>query len=433
MVRRTGSAFSWSRAGGLLAIALILLAADAVQAQTPSEPAPPEPPPSRPSTPSSRPRRNRTTSDINWPVLILGLIGGGSILAAVVVFFINEKKKKAGGSSAAAAAKKKETPDPLATGEIGGYRLLNLMMTGQTSQVWEVAEIKSGRHFALKILLPEHAKNNELRKMLFYEAEVCKQLEHPNIIRIVSVNKSSPVPYFLMEFFPGGNLKFRVMRKETEYLRLHITEILKQVATALAFTNSKGWVHRDIKPDNILVNAVGEARVIDFAIAYKIPSGIGAAMHRKGKTAGTRSYMSPEQIRDDVLDGRADIYSFGCTVYELVTSRPPFRAASPADLLNKHLTEKPLPPKFHNTDLTDEFSDYIIKMISKKRDDRPNNFHEVLIALKKMRIFKSGTLKNPNADSNLKAKASVANGSPANSAIGKPAVAAEKTTDKKKA
>ncbi len=98
--------------------------------------------------------------------------------------------------------------------------------------------------------------------------------------------------------------------------------------------------------------------------------------------------MSPEQIRDEVLDGRADIYSYACTLYELTTGRKPFTGTTQSDLLTRHFTEKPIPPSSHNKDLTDEFAALVVKMMSKKKEDRPASFHEVLMALRKITIFK---------------------------------------------
>jgi serine/threonine protein kinase len=272
---------------------------------------------------------------------------------------------------------------------LGGYRLLKHMVTGQTSQVWEVVETASHRHFAMKMLLPEKARDREHRGYLFHEAEVGQQLAHPNIIRIVSVNKTGDTPYIVMEFFPAGNAKLRIIRKEKDFIREKGQDILKQTATGLAFMNAKGWVHRDVKPDNILVNSAGEVRLIDFALAYKIPQGMARWFRGKRKAMGTRSYMSPEQIRGHILDGRADIYSFGVTAYELITFRPPFRGTSNQDLLAKHISEKPLTPQTHNPEVTDEFADLVLRMLAKKKQDRPKDFHEVLMAMRGMKVFKS--------------------------------------------
>jgi eukaryotic-like serine/threonine-protein kinase len=281
---------------------------------------------------------------------------------------------------------------------IGNYRLLKHMVTGQTSQVWEVRDA-SGRHFAMKLLLPEKASDPTFRRFLLHEAEVGKQLAHPNIIRIIEVGRNPTNPYFVMEYFPAGNLKLRIMNmkkdpKQAEFIREKGQDILKQAATGLAFMNAKGWVHRDVKPDNMLVNSAGEVRLIDFALAQRPVKGLAKLFHRKEKAQGTRSYMSPEQIRGQVLDSRADVYSFGASAYEMVTGRPPFRGASSHDLLTKHISEKPVSPKFHNPDVTDQFADLVLRMLAKKREDRPKDFHEVLIAMRGLKVFKTGDTKS---------------------------------------
>ncbi|HEY7154322.1 MAG TPA: serine/threonine-protein kinase [Gemmataceae bacterium] len=270
---------------------------------------------------------------------------------------------------------------------LGGYRMLRHIVTGQTSQVWEVVEVGSGRHFAMKILLPEKVHNSEHRSFLFHEAEVGQQLAHPNIIRIVKIERSPNNAYFVMEYFPAGSLKVRIMRKENDFLREKGQDILKQAATGLAFMNAKGWVHRDVKPDNILVASSGDVRLIDFAIAQRMPTGWAKFFWRKVKPQGTRSYMSPEQIRGLPLDGRADVYSFGAMCYEMVAGRPPFRGASSQDLLAKHITEKPLTPQQYNPEVTKQFADLILRMLAKKKEDRPRDFHEVLMAMRSIRLF----------------------------------------------
>jgi serine/threonine-protein kinase len=270
---------------------------------------------------------------------------------------------------------------------IGGYRLLKHMVTGQTSQVWEVVESSSNRHFAMKLLLPERARDPMHRRLLQHEAFVGKQLAHPNIIKIVHVIKDPKNPGFVMEFFPVGSLKLRLMAKQFDYIRDKAHTILKQAATALAFMNAKGWVHKDVKLDNILANSVGDVRLIDFALSERILTGLAKIFRRKSKPMGTRSYMSPEQIRGLVLDGRADVYSFGCSAYELVTGRPPFRGLSAHDLLTKHIAEKPLSPRFHNPEVTEEFADLVLRMLNKKKEERPRDFHEVLMQLRTLRVF----------------------------------------------
>src|SRR5262249_51975599 len=153
--------------------------------------------------------------------------------------------------------------------------------------------------------------------------------------------------------------------------------------------------HRDIKPDNLLVNSAGELRIIDFALATRIekPSFFGKLLRRKPVVQGTRSYMSPEQIKGEPLDSRADIYSFAASAYELTTQRPPFRGMSAQDLLQKQVVEKAVSPQMYNPDLTDDFSNLILKMLAKKRENRPESFHEVLKVLNSIRVFKTEPVK----------------------------------------
>jgi serine/threonine protein kinase len=274
---------------------------------------------------------------------------------------------------------------------IGGYRLVKLLGNGQTSQVWEVVEPTSSRHFAMKVLSVEHASKRESREALFHEAAVGIQMAHPNVIKIISVSKDKLTPHYIMEFFPAGSLKARMQRKEVDFLKKNMHSILKQAATSLAYVNASGWVHCDVKPDNFLVNAACELRLIDFALAKPVQKDnfLTRLFRRKGMVQGTRSYMSPEQILGQPLDGRADIYSFGATIYDLTTNRPPFRGDTQQELLRKHLSEKPVSPQQINPELTDEFSKLVLKMLSKKRDDRPETFHDVMIAMNPMRIYKS--------------------------------------------
>jgi serine/threonine-protein kinase len=276
---------------------------------------------------------------------------------------------------------------------IGAYRLQNLLQTGQSSQVYEVVEMASMRHFAMKILLPEHAKNPDQRRLLFYEADVGRKLAHPNVIKILVVNRDPNLPYFIMEFFPSGSLRTKMQLKQFDFLKQNVEKIFKQAATGLAYMNASGWIHRDVKPANILVNGLGEVRIIDFAIAYRPPTGLARYFGRKQKAQGTRSYMSPEQIRGHILDSRADIYSFGATCYEVLTGRPPFRGRDAQDLLTKHITEKPVNPRQINPDITEDFAALVMKMLEKKKEDRPRDFHDVLMQMRNLRVLKSQPVK----------------------------------------
>ncbi|WP_020469262.1 serine/threonine protein kinase [Zavarzinella formosa] len=272
---------------------------------------------------------------------------------------------------------------------IGGYRLRSLLQTGATSQVFEVVEPHSNRHFAMKVLLPESESNKELRYILFHEAEVGQKLRHENVIHILKVNRGEHSPHFIMEFFPSGSVRNRLMAKDFGFIKANAMKIFKQAATGLAYMHGNGWIHCDVKPDNMLVNAAGQLKMIDFAISKKIPKGLSKLFFKQAKAQGTPSYMSPEQIRKQPLDGRADIYSLGAMFYEMLTGRPPFRGTTMPDLLNKQLTEKATTPQVHNQDITDEFAALLLRMLAKKKEERPPACHDILIAMRKMKILKT--------------------------------------------
>jgi len=272
---------------------------------------------------------------------------------------------------------------------IGGYKLRSLLQTGQVSQVFEVVEPLSNRHFAMKVLLPEAAEKGDVRRDLFHEAEVGIKLRHENVIHILKISRDKVSPHFIMEYFPSGSMRTRLMQKDFTFIKENAMKVFKQAATGLAYMHASGWVHCDVKPDNMLVNASGQLKWIDFAISRQIPKGLSKLFHRQKKAQGTPSYMAPEQIRKQALDPRADVYGLGATFYELLTGRPPLRGNTIPDLLNKQLVEKPFTPQSHNKDITDEMAALILKMLSKKKEERPETCHDVLIAMRKMKVLKT--------------------------------------------
>ncbi|HYH65750.1 MAG TPA: serine/threonine-protein kinase, partial [Urbifossiella sp.] len=238
------------------------------------------------------------------------------------------------------------------------------------------------------------ATDREARQELFNDAEVGVKMAHANVIRIHKVERSKERPFFVMEFFPSGSLRLRLQAKDTKFIKEHARKIFREAATGLAYMNAMGYVHRDVKPDNILVNSVGDTKIIDFALTTKMKQGGGLSglinklLGKKERLGGTKSYMSPEQILRQKLDGRSDLYSYGCSLFELTTGRKPFVGMTEQDLLTKHFTEKPSSPVNYNKDLTDEFGQLVLKMLAKKKEDRFAGFHEFLIALRKVKIFK---------------------------------------------
>jgi serine/threonine protein kinase len=275
-----------------------------------------------------------------------------------------------------------------APGYIGPYRLLNVVNTGQTRQIWQAIHDATGQFVGLKVLLEPYRKNREQIRFLRWEYKVGHRLNHPRIIRILEYGVHRGIPYLAMEWFSAPNMKTRI-RQGVEKIAHLIPKIILQATEAVAYFHQQGWIHRDIKPDNFLVNDQGDVKLIDFALAQRRPGILGRFFApRSRQIQGTRSYMSPEQIRGEVVDERADLYSLACTVFELVGGRPPFTGSTPQELLNKHLKAAPPPLEAVEKNVTPEFSQLIRRAMAKRPKDRPRTVQDFLDELRMIKIFR---------------------------------------------
>ena len=271
---------------------------------------------------------------------------------------------------------------------IGDYRYIRTIHPGATSVVMEVLQEGTGRRFALKQLLASRAEEREDYKAFMHEAKLGMELRHTNLIRVYEFVKDPVQPFFVMELFTGHHLKMPIARPSIYPMpRKNLHRIIEQAGSALAYMHDRGWVHRDVKPENILYNKSGEVRVIDCALARRVAVGFMKMFEGRIPRQGTKTYMSPDQIRCESPTPSADIYSFGITCYELACSRPPFRANSSQELLEKHVGERPLPLTSHNKLVTPEYNEMVLKMIQKKPGDRYASLHEVLSRFRSIRIF----------------------------------------------
>lgn len=272
---------------------------------------------------------------------------------------------------------------------LGPYRLARLIRVGSTAEVWEAIDETSSdnKRYALKVLRASCAEDKSELALLKHEYNVGKALASPRIIKVLDHQTDKGRPYLVLELFSELNMK-QALRKGPDSLAFMLDKIIEQAAEGLYYMHTKNWIHRDIKPDNYLVARDGETKLIDFTIAEPKRTGLKKMFYKAKTVQGTRSYMSPEQIRGKLCDERSDIYSFGCVLFELVTGKPPFTGQTPNDLLSKHLTASIPSPIVYNDNVTTEFASMTKRLMAKKPDDRPDSVWEFLKEFRAIQVWK---------------------------------------------
>src|SRR5579862_4786273 len=237
--------------------------------------------------------------------------------------------------------------------------------------VYRAKDVRLKRVVAVKLLPPELAYRTEIRTRFLQEAETAAQLSHPNIVPIYTVDERDGLVYFVMAFVDGDNLGAKL--RATGPMAAEPTKrVLKEVAQALAFAHARGVIHRDIKPDNILLAGDdGRALVTDFGIARAVDETTGTRLTATGVAIGTPAYMSPEQCAGDrAIDGRSDLYALGVVGYQMLSGAPPFTGSSTPALLVKQISEAPVPLRDRRGDVPEQLARVIMKLLAKAPNDR---------------------------------------------------------------
>src|SRR4051812_17345464 len=252
--------------------------------------------------------------------------------------------------------------------------------------VYRAKDRRLKRVVAIKVLPPELAFRSEIKTRFLREAEMSAQLNHPNIVDIYAVDEMENIVFFVMAYITGDNLAKRLHDHGT----LSVDETrrtLRDVADALAYAHERGVIHRDIKPDNILIDQQsGRPMVTDFGIARAISEG-DSRLTATGIAIGTPTYMSPEQAAGErTIDGRSDLYSLGILGYQMLTGEPPFIANSTPAILVKHISERPIPIEQRRADVPPDLGNIIMMLLEKEPANRFPSAGAVVTALDTGRV-----------------------------------------------
>jgi serine/threonine-protein kinase len=257
-----------------------------------------------------------------------------------------------------------------AANRIKGYEILTKLGQGGMGAVFKARQKSLDRMVALKILAPHLAKDKVYVERFLREARAVAKLNHPNIIQGIDVGESDRHYYFAMEFVDGPTVA-DVLRSDGPLDEKRALRITLEIAQALENAYEHGLVHRDVKPDNIMLTAGGEAKLCDLGLAKSASASEPGATNSSRVVMGTPHYISPEQAKGEQdIDTRADIYSLGATLFHMLTGRTPFEGTSPPVIMTKHLTDLVDDPCDLVPDLSEDVALLINKMMAKHRDDR---------------------------------------------------------------
>lgn len=262
--------------------------------------------------------------------------------------------------------------------QLNDYRLLRQIGRGAMATVYLAEQHSLARRVAVKVLNEQLASDREQVERFAREARAAASMTHPGVVQVHEVGSSGALHYLVQEYLPGGSLG-DLLKRQGRFTPGAVLGVLWQVAETLAEAAERGLVHRDIKPDNLMLDRSGAVKVADFGLA-RIAQG-GSNVTREGVALGTPLYMSPEQVEAKPLDPRSDLYSLGVTAFHLVTGAPPFTGDTPLAVAMQHVGSEPPKVLDRDPDVPPSLAGVIDRLLAKKPADRYASAQTLLEAL----------------------------------------------------
>ncbi len=267
------------------------------------------------------------------------------------------------------------TDDPRMIGRMGVYEVSGVIGCGGMGVILKALEPSLNRYVALKILWPHLAVHGAARQRFAREARAAAAVVHEHVVPIYAVDEFQGIPYIVMQYVPGRSLQERISRDGALSIE-QVLRIGRQIATALEAAHAQGLVHRDVKPGNILLeNGIERVLVTDFGLARAADD---ASLTHSGMVAGTPQFMSPEQVRGDVIDHRSDLFSLGSVLYTMCAGHPPFRAETVLGSLTRICNEIARPLREINASVPEWLDTFIARLMSKDSIRRFQSASEVV-------------------------------------------------------
>jgi serine/threonine protein kinase/tetratricopeptide (TPR) repeat protein len=274
---------------------------------------------------------------------------------------------------------------------ISHYSILRKLGAGGMGEVYLAQDTTLSRKVAIKFLSQNSVVGEQGRKRLVREAKAAGALDHPHICAVHEVGEESGYSFIVMQYVEGETLASRIQRQPLEFRET--LDIAVQIADALAEAHSHRIIHRDVKPQNVMLTASGQVKVLDFGLARVVREGslidsieeTESLLTMPGSVIGTVPYMSPEQVRGEALDGRSDIFSFGAVLYEMLSGRQPFQGESVGATMSSILTKEPAPLARYASDVPDELQRIVRKALNKNKEGRYQGIKDLLIDLRELK------------------------------------------------
>ncbi len=279
--------------------------------------------------------------------------------------------------------------DTLVGQRMGGYKVIERVGRGGMGTVYKAEQIDLQRIVALKVIAAEHVKNKDFIEMFVHEARAAAKLNHTNIVQVYDVKKQNEVYYFSMEFVPGGSVQ-ELLNKQRKIPVDQSVQMILDSARGFEYAHKKEIIHRDVKPDNLMISESGSIKIGDLGLAQRLGEKLSA--DDENSVIGTPHYIAPEQVLGRPADYRSDIYALGSTLYRMIAGFTPYQAPSVRELVNKKVREDAIPLHEAVAGLPKRLGEICAKMMSRKPEERYQTMTDVLKDLEQFQRESTGQL-----------------------------------------